>query len=648
MALRTCTLFLVLALLLNPIIRKFKQTSLPPIAVILTDNSQSIRFGSSADSLSLYQRNARELGNRLKGDGMQVFFSGLDGSLLMDSTLQFNQKKTNLFGSVDRIAEEFDNQHLSHVFIASDGILNQGPGTISKQYPFQISTILLGDPQVRKDLILSSVKLNKVAFAGNTFPISVLVKGRKVGNIPVEVSVSEAGRVVQSKRSNLASNGLATIDFEVKATGKGVKQYQVEVRPIEGEITTKNNKKSVYIEVIDSRQKILLAAATSHPDIKAIQAALQQLDRVELTTVVGGKDSWIPNTYDLVILHQLPDKAGTFSQQTGQLLRGGQTATLQFVGTGTDLSRLKNEATPWLSIQGFGNGFDHVSGYYNNDFQRFGFDESWKQTIEALPPILSPSASYHFKSDAEVILNQRIGKANIPTPLLATAVNATPKRGIFWGEGFWLWRLNEFASNQNQNATDNLLRKTVQLLLSPDKKQRLKVYLSQSELFAEEQASFQVETYNQLFEPVFDQKIKMELIRNDGKKVNYSFFNSPSNNSFSTEALAEGSYQYKASVQMNGKTETDAGQFIVRANELELQDLEANHTLLRQLAAVSNGKCVGIASMPALVPDATQQPKPIIEFTDWDESILNQWLLLLLIVGLACAEWAIRKWNGSL
>lgn len=74
--------------------------------------------------------------------------------------------------------------------------------------------------------------------------------------------------------------------------------------------------------------------------------------------------------------------------------------------------------------------------------------------------------------------------------------------------------------------------------MSADKKQRLKVYLTQSELFAEEQVVFSAETYNQLFEPIFNQKISLELIRQDGKKFLYSFYNNPSNKNFYYQSTA--------------------------------------------------------------------------------------------------------------
>lgn len=38
----------------------------------------------------------------------------------------------------------------------------------------------------------------------------------------------------------------------------------------------------------------------------------------------------------------------------------------------------------------------------------------------------------------------------------------------------------------------------------------------------------------------------------------------------------------------------------------------------------------------------------MIEFTDWDESLINYWVLLILLFGLLSSEWLLRKLNGVL
>ena len=86
----------------------------------------------------------------------------------------------------------------------------------------------------------------------------------------------------------------------------------------------------------------------------------------------------------------------------------------------------------------------------------------------------------------------------------------------------------------------------------------------------------------------------------------------------------------------------------MKTNALEAQELESNTGFLQNLALQNGGKSVGIAQMTS--PDflGSQVPKSRIEFTDWDDSLLNVFWVLALIMALATAEWTIRKVNGSL
>lgn len=639
--LRGLGLFLILALLLNPLIRKFKENVLPPISIFLIDDSQSISLGTAADSLKLLSSKIKSLKNEWEKSGSKVYVSGLRGDLNIDS-LVFDKKESALSKRLNELKEEFDNQNVSQIILVSDGISNQGLDLSQIKQNIPIHTVRLGNPQPRKDLLISEIRMNKIAFKGNTFPVSVLVKGKKLEGNPISVSVWENGKNLDQKSGMLGSNGLFKTEFNLKAETKGIHGYQVKVDAIPGEITLANNTRNTFIEVIEGKQKILLAAAAPHPDLKAIKSALAGLGQMELEVVVGGLDSWKPENYNLVILHQLPDRAGTFGNQVSQVLKGN-TPVLLITGAMTDLSKLKIEASSWLNIQGFGFSMEEISTEFQPDFQRFQFEEAWKKTLSGLSPVKSISSYYGFKAGAEAILIKKLGKATSPTPLLAVQVNDTPKRGIFWGEGLWIWRLNEYAQNENFNATDNLIQKTVQLLASTEKKQKLKISLPRNELSEGESAQFFAETFNQIFEPIFNQKIELLLRNKEGKKWNYTFYNNAEGTGFSSESLPPGTYSYLASAMLNGKKETDQGEFLVRPVELEALELEANHAGLQELSSNNEGISVGISGIDQLAPLGENNLKPMISFTDWDENVLSFWWILAFIGILFSTEWLLRK-----
>lgn len=645
--LRSLLLFLLLAFLLNPLIKNLKKAILPPVTALVLDNSRSVALGTSADSLAQFTNNWKLLRQNLEKQGIEVVLTDLSKDILPDSSPRFDENQTALDQPLRRLKDQLANQNLTRVILASDGIFNKGQDPTDQQYPFRIQTIRLGNPLPRKDLQISGLRHNQVAFLGNMFPVVVQVRGRKLAGTPIQLELFENGKIIQSTNATIKANELGEAEFQLKAQAKGLHQYQVQVKPVDGELTEANNRKSFYIDVVDGKQKVLVLASAGHPDIKAIRNALEPLEQLELTTIIGGKDDWKPGAYNLIILHQLPDRWGSFSANVSAILKGN-TPTWVITGTHADLNRLRMEASEWITIQGYGNGTDEVAARYHPDFQRFTFEENWKKTLESLPPVNSPTAVWNFKGNSDILLQQKLGKAISPNPLMAIYTGGNVKRGVFWGDGLWLWRMNEYALNQKTEAVDNLIQKTVQLLLSSEKKQRLKVYLTRQEWYEGEQPAFIGETYNAVFESVYDQKIDLEIKNDGGKKWNYSFYNHASGSGFPIEALPEGKYKYLASCQLNGKTETDGGEFVIRSNELENQDLEARHALLQQLASSHEGISVGISGMSRLWESSENEDKPLIEFSDWHENLLNKIWILWALLGLALSEWAIRKWYGTL
>lgn len=644
--LRSISLFLLLALLLNPLIRKLKENILPPISVLIIDDSQSIPLGTSPDSLSILKTGLKELKKKLEEEGSKVVVSGLKSDINPDS-FSYSGKESALSNRISTLQEEFDNQNIFRIILASDGISNKGPEPGQKQFPFVVHTIRLGNPNPRKDLLVAEVRINKIAFRGNTFPVSVLIKGRKLEGTPVSVSILENGKILQTRSPVIGANGLASAEFVLKAETKGIHSYQIKVEPVAGEVTEANNFRNAFIEVLDGKQKILLAASRPHPDIKAIRAALESLGQVETEVITGGQNTWKTDDYNLVILHQLPDRYGTFAPQVSRILQGS-TPVFVIAGSQTDLGKLRFDASKWLNIQAGGNMMEEVTAAFQPDFQRFQYEDDWKNTLADLPPVKSLSASYGFRGGSEAILLKKLGRATSPVPLLSVQVQDVPKRGLMWGEGFWLWRMNEYARKENFNATDNLLQKTIQLLASTDKKKKLKISQARNEYNEGEGARFFAETFNQIFEPIYNQKIDLILTRKDGKKWNYSFYNNSEQTAFQTESLEPGAYSFTASAMLGGKKETDEGEFIVRPSETETRELEANHGALLELAKNNKGKSVGIANLKQLFPEGDEKPKPLISFTEWDENLLGSWWILLIFGALLSAEWALRKAYGNL
>src|SRR5690606_28939610 len=79
----------------------------------------------------------------------------------------------------------------------------------------------------------------------------------------------------------------------------------------DGEANTVNNRRDVFIEVVDEQKHILIAGAAPHPDIKAIREALRGLDNYKITVRVNNDFPSLTDDYDIFVLHQLPGQGYT-------------------------------------------------------------------------------------------------------------------------------------------------------------------------------------------------------------------------------------------------------------------------------------------------------------------------------------------------
>lgn len=644
--LRGLAYFILGLLLLNPLIRYFKENILPPVSVILVDDSRSIKLSSRPDSLRLFQDNIPALKKKLESAGNQVYVENLENPVPDGSSLKFERESSNLEAALRRITETYEGQNLTQVIVASDGIINRGSDLQEFNPAFRIHTIGLGNPRQARDLRIRDLQYNRVAFLGNQFPVRVEIQGNGLKTNQFRVFLKEGSRIIESRLVSLSPTSLARTDFSVPANLAGIREFRIELEGQEGEVTLENNRRVFFIETVRQKQKVLILASCPHPDLKAIRQALEPLEQLEVSDCISGIDVFRPDNYSLVILHQLPDLRGSFAPEVSRLLKSPGTAVWLIATQFTDFSRLRLDAASWLNTEAAKGRMEESGNRFEENFQGFEYEEQYRRILAEMPPVKTPGVSFFWKGNADVIIRQLIGRVATRFPLLSVQVSGNSRRALFWGDGLWLWRLNEYGRTENTLAMDNLIRKICLLLLSQEKKKQLRVVALADEFAESENPAFRVETFNQLMEPVFDRKVQLRISSKGLKPLEYTPVTVNGNPPFKINNLPAGVWHYEATANIDGKELKDEGDFIVRNFDLEAGQLEANHMLLQNLATKAKGKFHYIAEMNKL---AVAEPKqPLAEFTEWNENILSLKMILYFLLLLLSAEWFLRKFNGEL
>ena len=156
---------------------------------------------------------------------------------------------------------------------------------------------------------MNKVNFNRIAYLNNEFPIEVIVNGKKCEGLATELIIEKDNSVIIKKPVTFRSdNDFITIKTHIKAEKTGLQRFTVRLSSIDGEITIDNNRKDVFIDILEGKNKILLLANAPHPDVTALKQSIT--DNINYTF-----DSFIISDfennlaeYNLVILHGLPSK----------------------------------------------------------------------------------------------------------------------------------------------------------------------------------------------------------------------------------------------------------------------------------------------------------------------------------------------------
>ncbi len=574
--------------------------------------------------------------------------------LISEKVIEENQKKiefNNPTTNIDRFLHSLEKKHdpndISGVLLISDGIFNSGLSPDFDAYPYPIHTLGTGDTISPMDLKISFLDYNRIAYKGSRFPVKVeyLAKGLKGQKAELSIRDENGKSVNREEVQFQRENDFGEKVFYIDADSSGRKKYRVEISSNQEEFNTNNNSRIFHIDVIDDKRSILIAALAPHPDIGAIRNSLEEKEGLEI-------DLWFPNSNldlekerDLVIFHQIPNFRG-FGAELYEKVRSEKIPCLFVWGQQMDLrSFMRDFSNP---IKGnIQTQIDEVSASLNDDFLPFDIPEHLAIRLTQFPPQAVPFGDYFPNSAAQVLLSQKIGKAESNRPLFLFSERDDQKYGLFMGNGLWRWRLLESEAFENPDLTDVLINSSVQFLVLDEEKERFRFYISESEVLEGSPALFNVEYYNEIFEKSFGNQIDLLITNQDGEQLKFKYQNTQGAGKFQVSGLEAGEYGFIATTTVGEKEFKNEGQFSVVRSELEKLNLTADHNLLRNLAKKSGGIFTKDWTDPRLESILSSNTAQIMTSRQSMTAAIDiKWILGIICFWLA-AEWFFRKRLGG-
>ena len=435
---RFFTVSLLAFLLLGPLLRSVFKTDEKPIIVIAQDNSESVLLGT--DSVSLNANLVTPLNNVIsslsqKYDVRTLNF-GENTREGIDET--FGDKLTNISDLFNQLSAKYENRNVGAVVIASDGLYNQGsnPAYSLPKFKVPFYTIALGDTIVRKDLVISNVRHNRLAFLGNTFPLEVVINARQCGGERSLLSISNDSAVVFSKNISISGNNYhLKVPVFLDAKEIGIQKYTVKLSELDNEISTGNNVRSLFIEVSESKQKILVLINAPHPDVSAFKSAIESNQNYEVEIHKAKTFAGSLSEFNLVVLHGLPSATNKATDIIEKIKRAGA-SQLYIISNQTSIADF-NALNTGLNISESKNKVNEVLPLLNTNLSLFTLSDKSNLLVSNFPPLTSPFGIYKSSASNYVLMNQKIGVVNTDNPLVLFNVDSETKTGIMAGEGLW-------------------------------------------------------------------------------------------------------------------------------------------------------------------------------------------------------------------
>ena len=652
-ALRFLAVTLLAILLLSPLLKSLLVETKKPVVVLAQDVSESVAVDLNGTALDTYKQQWQALKDGLSAD-YEVHELAFGDEVREKNDFQFGDKVTNMSELLRGIYDLYGGQNLGAVVIASDGVYNEGSNPAYTDVPLSapVYTVALGDTTPKKDLLVKRVFHNKIAYLGDKFTVQVDVAA---SNCAGQQTVLSVGKVVDGQTRNLqnipvnisGNDFFVTKEIQLEADQPGVVEYIFSVTGLQGEATSSNNKKEIFMDILDARQKILLLANSPHPDLSALRSTLDENKNYAVSLAYISDPGLDAGKYDFVILHNLPSSGNDISGVL-KTLNDKRIPRLFIAGMQTGYSAL-SKAQGLISMQSDGKQSDDVQAVVNSKFAAFSMDEKLVENLPQFNPLTSAFGNFAATPQAQVLLNKRIGKIDTNQPLLALGETNGIKTGIFIGEGLWRWRLFDFLQHQNHELFNELIGKTVQYLSVKEDKRKFRINQDKNIFKENEPVVFGAELYNANYELTNEPDVSISIKNRDGKEFTFTFNKLGKAYSLSAGILPVGAYTYKASTTFNGEALTYEGKFSVQAIQLELFETTANHSVLRGLSARFGGETVFPAQLASIGEKirTNQTVKPVIYQTTSTNPLINlKWIFALLAL-LLSAEWFMRRYFGA-
>lgn len=672
--LRASSFGILLLLLTAPLATYLMRRAHRPQLVTLLDTSPSMAVEDEGQTrLDRGRQALRGALGRALGEGPVIAFAGRPYALAPDTLSKVVPvgHATDLAAALASAAKAVsDRQRVAGIVLISDGRHNLGddPVATAGELGVPIFALGVGSDRTLADIQVVTAQPTGPTFAGRPAELQVSLRGSGYAGQPVGMRISEGDSVLAATEVTLGGDGQVTeVTARLAPLEAGAHVIRVASPALPGELNADNNEALVFLQVLQERAAVLLAAGGPGPEYAFLRRTLATDSTLTLGTLVA-RDGSRPHgdasalatldQWDAVVLvdpgaelaEAWAEPLHAHLRRGGGLLLVAGSRTFESWTDDGPVSRLlplqpgtpgrvltagSLASAPGRMAHPVGRALDRASG---SDAGGSGErQDPWVR----LPPLLAHLAGPRPAAGATVLLQSEDG-----VPVVVAGAVSGGKVIAALGSGFWRLDLLASGGGDGPQHIRGLWRDAVRWLSLPSRSGRVRASPDNPLYRAGQAATLTVEVYDELSRPLDGARIEAS-VEPSGRRTTAEGIG-VGRYRVSWPGLAPGDYTYRVVASLaRAPIGQDEGQFVVETHTLEAADQRADPQLLAAIARASGGAYRPLDSWPDLEDQLRPPPQLVTEEQQLGLEI-RQPAWLGLIVALLTVEWLLRKRYGML
>lgn len=671
--LRALALSLVLFLIFEPILNLRRTETVEPHVAVLYDDSKSMTVRDGGTERAALVRalitdpEMRSLA--AKSDIVPYRFAARPRELVSvaPDSLRFRGSETDIGAALVQAAADGRERNLRAIVLVSDGNVTAGknPALEAEALGLPVFVVGVGDSTEKRDLLVSRILANSIAYVGSSVPVDVTIRGTGFETQSVQVTLLENGAAVDRKTVQLQpGSNEYPVQFGYEPKSDGVTKLTAEVTVLPGELTPKNNRQTAFIKVLKSKMNIVLVAGAPSADVALFEQAFRNDKNIAPKSFIQKFGAtWYgtaPTQADFLDADCIVFVGYPLPQSGSEVLRMVRTALDKdakplsiLFSREIDLGRLRAELDPYLPFDIVQQRREEAQVFFElpaaarrNPIVSTGIpDDVWTK----LPPLFKTESSFKARVGAQTLGTIKINNIAFNEPLLLARKINRSKVLAWTGYGLWRWQLAYDVLGGKLPET--LIANAIRWLTTRDDDKRMRIRPVKELFDSGERVEFLAQVYNESYEPV-DNAVVIAAVRGpDGaREIAFTSVGAGRYTGFA-DGLREGDYTYTGTAAANGAPlGSDNGRFSVGELNVEFQETRLDNTLLRQIAARTGGRYFAIGDIGGLAEAvaAVRDFEPEDRIIRSDIPLWNLGWLLGAAVLLFAIEWYLRKQSGMI